>query len=709
MEAWNPKKMMTADNFARMLAGVNDPDERYAFFLGAGCSVTSGIPAAAALVEEQWLPKLVRTYTRIKPTDPDYRVRVNEWVQKEFGVSPDVSSAMLYGPVMEKLYPQERKRQRAIEKLCEDANPGYGYATLAQLMVGVADRIADRFNVVLTTNFDDLAADALFGFTGTKPLVIAHESLAEFIPLSSTKPVIVKLHGDAHLFPKNLREEIETIAEPIRDKISMLLQTRGLVVIGYGGNDEGILAMFQRMKRQAAPFGIYWVSREKPRGAIASWLNKHNDAVWVQSPGFDEIMLLIQAERNLGLPDRSRIDRLFEGYRLQHEKLLAALKSAPTITKEDQAIIEAGTKIAALFPADWAVEVASGRLPMTATIAPRAEIKVNPEMATLNRELATIAQRLEDLFASIECVRGKNHPEEAPTIPPDIDRSPKPGAGATVPPLREFKDRSEKTDVHETTISAPRQEENTEQTVVPVRRQEKGGSMVLVPAGTFKKGLTRPQVDSLISQFQEENLGINLDSAREALTAELELQAVLPAFFIDETLVTNQEFARFVDTTAYRTEAEEQGDPQNWTMHLTKKDHPVVFVSHRDAQAFCDWVGKRLPTADEWQKASRGPHGNLYPWGDRFDVHKCNTAESQRGWETTPVLRFENGRSFYGCYDMVGNVEEWTQTRGPQDALVVLGGSWEMTCQVYGLPVLHRLARPAFYSRDLGFRCTKNA
>jgi formylglycine-generating enzyme required for sulfatase activity len=234
--------------------------------------------------------------------------------------------------------------------------------------------------------------------------------------------------------------------------------------------------------------------------------------------------------------------------------------------------------------------------------------------------------------------------------------------------------------------------------------------MIPIPKGPFPKGLTPEQVEHLLSQFQEHNLALDLDSAREALQEEAREEVVLSDFFIDRTPVTNRQFERFVEVTAYRTEAERKGSSRNWRSHNTpeRAEHPVVFVTYADAEAYCRWAGKRLPTADEWKKAHRGPEGRLYPWGDVFDKDRCNTAESQKGYQTTPVNLLPNGASVYGCLDMVGNVEEWTATPGKEGQRIVLGGSWCSTCEVYGLPVLHRLALPGFNSNEQGFRCAKD-
>jgi formylglycine-generating enzyme required for sulfatase activity len=229
--------------------------------------------------------------------------------------------------------------------------------------------------------------------------------------------------------------------------------------------------------------------------------------------------------------------------------------------------------------------------------------------------------------------------------------------------------------------------------------------MVAVLAGPFKKGLTPEQIDSLLTDLRD--MPLNIDSARGALSKEAQTTLDLPAFQIDKTLVSNAQFGRFVEATEYRTDAERAGDNRNWRLNDTrdKANHPVVYVSYNDAEAYCRWVGKRLPTADQWKKAYRGPEGRIYPWGDFFDLKRCNTAESCHGYETTPVDKFLNGASPYGCLDMVGNAEEWTVTAHDADKKVILGGSWAMSCQIYGLPVLHRLASPSFYTKDLGFRC----
>jgi formylglycine-generating enzyme required for sulfatase activity len=180
----------------------------------------------------------------------------------------------------------------------------------------------------------------------------------------------------------------------------------------------------------------------------------------------------------------------------------------------------------------------------------------------------------------------------------------------------------------------------------------------------------------------------------------------LPDFYIDTWPVTNKEYMSFLIEQNITPPATWRGKmfPQN------KADHPVTGISWYEAVDYAKWAGKRLPTTAEWEKAARGTDGQRYPWGEMFDMQRCNTLESNRK-TSTPVTQHPNGASIYGVLDMAGNVWEWTTDEvmpegiGKKGTLRALkGGSWSTPKSaaecVESLP-----AWPYQQLAEVGFRC----
>jgi formylglycine-generating enzyme required for sulfatase activity len=208
-------------------------------------------------------------------------------------------------------------------------------------------------------------------------------------------------------------------------------------------------------------------------------------------------------------------------------------------------------------------------------------------------------------------------------------------------------------------------------------------------------------------------------SSGEFLYGEDKQTKILGADFeIDIYPVTNRQFAAFVQDNGYekdkywspaglqwRTENEisKPGlwDDDKWN----QPEHPVVGISYYEAEAFAQWCGKGLPTEAQWERAARGTHGRKYPWGDEFDKEKCNTEETGIS-KTTRVTRYPNGISQDGCYDMAGNVWEWTAGMYDEDSMVLRGGCWDSDRSIARC-VVRFWDFPDYRYTSVGFRCAR--
>ncbi|THJ25587.1 MAG: formylglycine-generating enzyme family protein [Nitrospira sp. CG24E] len=223
-------------------------------------------------------------------------------------------------------------------------------------------------------------------------------------------------------------------------------------------------------------------------------------------------------------------------------------------------------------------------------------------------------------------------------------------------------------------------------------------SMALVPAGEFTMGSSMGDPDELPVR-----------------------KVYVDAFYMDKHQVSVGRYGTFLDATSHEAPAE--WDIMNKSMHQKR---PVVNVDWADADAYCKWAGKRLPTEAEWEKAARGTDGRIYPWGNELptDFHANMKKEVWNNHVVlTPVGMFEGGKSPYGVYDMAGNVWEWVNDwygrdyyktgplknpTGPSkgDYKVIRGGSWGSSPK--DLRTTDREYRlPSFGGLGTGFRCAK--
>ncbi|MBI9050103.1 MAG: SUMF1/EgtB/PvdO family nonheme iron enzyme [Anaerolineaceae bacterium] len=181
---------------------------------------------------------------------------------------------------------------------------------------------------------------------------------------------------------------------------------------------------------------------------------------------------------------------------------------------------------------------------------------------------------------------------------------------------------------------------------------------------------------------------------------------LLDAFWIDQTEVTQGMYAKCT--------AEGCEEP---TCSNDGEDYPVVCITWENANAYCEWAGRRLLTEEEWEKAARGTDGRIYPWGDEeatcdyaiMDDLSGSGNSCGNGNSAMPVGSIPAGVSPYGVLDMAGNVWEWTSnyvydaTNGPGN--VLRGGGYfsiPSTLRSSKREVLHL---PILQHDGLGFRC----
>jgi formylglycine-generating enzyme required for sulfatase activity len=231
-----------------------------------------------------------------------------------------------------------------------------------------------------------------------------------------------------------------------------------------------------------------------------------------------------------------------------------------------------------------------------------------------------------------------------------------------------------------------------------------GAPMVLVPAGEFMMG----------SREEDESADKNERPAHSVY---------LDAFYIDKYEVTTSRYAKFFYAT-------NRPAPMYWSDQVVVQHgrKPVAGVDWNDATAYCAWVGKRLPTEAEWEKAARGTDQRLYPWGNEAPSKQRANFGQRVDIEfyrvVTDAGSFEQGKSPYGAYDMAGNVWEWVvdwydenyygksperNPKGPSsgETRVLRGGSWG-----FGPGSVRSVGRlggtPADPSVLFGFRCVQD-
>jgi len=222
-----------------------------------------------------------------------------------------------------------------------------------------------------------------------------------------------------------------------------------------------------------------------------------------------------------------------------------------------------------------------------------------------------------------------------------------------------------------------------------------GMTLVYVPAGEFLMGSTIYHPKHLVT---------------------------IDAFWIDQTEVTNKKYYLCVAAGACKEPINKNSSTRPFYFGNSEfDDYPVIYVNWDMAKAYCNWIGRRLPTEAEWEKAARGPNANPFPWGDKVPNKDLLNFNRNVG-DTTTVGYYYSGRSFYGAFDMAGNVWEWVNDwyswtyydNSPQlnppgpdsgQSRVLRGGSW-IDISDYVISYVRSYVIPTSSNYDtIGFRC----
>ena len=223
--------------------------------------------------------------------------------------------------------------------------------------------------------------------------------------------------------------------------------------------------------------------------------------------------------------------------------------------------------------------------------------------------------------------------------------------------------------------------------------------MVPIPAGNFLMGTPLAEIQALALAH-----GYHPSWFDGELPERL---VYVPLFAIDKYPVTHRDFAEFCSATGYPPRP-------NWVLGVPPVellDHPVNHVSQADALAYAAWIGKRLPTEAEWEKAARGVQGQRFPWGDLFEPDRCqwNSDPSSPGPGTARVDAHRRGRSPFGVYDMSGNVGEWCADGPSPWTSYIKGGAWTSSEVINLRPAARNMSGlSANPSRFVGFRCARD-
>ncbi len=330
-------RIISTNHFVTTVCEGRRNSERFCFIIGAGASVSSGIPMGVTL-EAEWMEEMEKspgfsedrefaeTLRKAGRLEHDFSEIEQAWEAAK--KSKQALPSEYYFDIYKlRFFPNHRNGYYYLERVMAHKNPSFGYHPLALMLTE-----GSGSNLVITTNFDSLVEDALFLYTDSKPLVINHELLADYAGDPNIKrPIIAKIHRGIFFDPLNQPEETNELKGGWHDVLAHVFQNYTPIVIGYGGGDNSLMNLLEeesvKMKN-----GMYWCYVEEfglPSEKIQRLVQK-KDGHFVRTAGFDSTMLMLgnalfpekigvhQTEQYLN----NRTGIQIENYEAEYKKLL---------------------------------------------------------------------------------------------------------------------------------------------------------------------------------------------------------------------------------------------------------------------------------------------------------------------------------------------------------------------------------------------------
>ncbi|MDX9722968.1 MAG: formylglycine-generating enzyme family protein [Myxococcota bacterium] len=241
--------------------------------------------------------------------------------------------------------------------------------------------------------------------------------------------------------------------------------------------------------------------------------------------------------------------------------------------------------------------------------------------------------------------------------------------------------------------------------------------MKLIPADVYPMGLTKKQVEWLYKLCKKTSDAKSECKRRSEFSPVREVE--LEAYWLDRTEVSMADYLACLEAGACSAPTSE-GPTCERLSYANQADpplgNPINCVSWEQAQVYCRWRGKRLPSSDEWEAAARGPEGRMFPWGEALPTCEQAFTKSLEGcsyeccfradWShlfpwTVEVDSMDEGASPFGVLHLADNVREWVEDGDGEGRHWVRGGNYSLYHDLFGANAILEDGENNF----IGFRC----